>query len=178
MSETSETSRWLFAGVFLLFAGLILFLHLLPLSTTPSNWAAPDVMLCATYVLALRRPRLVPIGLVALIFLVFDLFLMRPPGLLTAYVVIGAEFLRSRARVNSELPFLVEWALVTGVICAVLLGYRLTLFVTGVQLSSLGLSLQYLLGTVILYPVFVLAMEWISNMRRRNATSENKSSST
>lgn len=159
MSESPFLSNLTYALVYLLAAALTLFIHLLPLSTMPSSWAAPDVMLCVTYVLILRRPKLVNIGLVVLVFFVFDLFLLRPPGLLTAYVVIGAEFLRSRVRVNSELPFLVEWALVTSVICAVLLGYRLTLFVVAADLPSLGLSLQHLIGTVLLYPVFSFIIE-------------------
>lgn len=173
MSELTPSRTWLFSGIYLCFAALTLILHLLPLSTSPSTWAAPDVLLCLTYVLVLRRPTLVPIGLIAIVFLIFDLFTMRPPGLLTAFIVVGAEFLRSRARVNSELPFLVEWVLVAGVICGVLLGYRLTLFLVAVDLPSLGLSLQHLISTVILYPLFVLLAEWV--MRRRNA---NRSSDT
>lgn len=177
MSDLSPYRTWIFSGLYLCFAGLTLVIHLLPISTSPSSWAAPDVLLCLTYVLILRRPVLVPIGLIAIVFLVFDLFMMRPPGLLTAYIVIGAEFLRSRARVNSELPFLVEWALVSSVISVVLLGYRLTLFLVAVDLPSLGLSLQHLIGTITLYPLLVLIAEWVMRQRRPKATSENTGTS-
>lgn len=164
MSERLESGSWVYAIIYVVIAASALFLHLLPLSTSPSSWAGPDVMLCLTYVLIMRRPKTIPIGLIAAVFIVFDLFLLRPPGLLTAYVVIGAEFLRSRARVNSELPFFVEWALVASVICGVLLGYRFTLFVVAVDLSSLGLSLQHLIGTVLLYPVFTVLLGWLAHL--------------
>lgn len=177
VSEASSSRIWLFTGLYLCLASLILLIHLLPLSTKPSTWAAPDTLLCLTYVLVLRRPNLVPIGLIAIVFLIFDLFLLRPPGLLTAFIVVGAEFLRSRARVNSELPFLIEWALVAGVICGVLLGYRLALFVFGVDLPSLGLSLQHLIGTVLLYPIFVLLTEWLARKKgpRQNESAGSQS---
>lgn len=161
MSEPAEKGTWVYATFYIIIAGFALFVHLLPLSTAPSSWAMPDVLLCLTYVLVVRRPRTIPVGLIAAVFIVFDLFLLRPPGLLTAYIVIGAEFLRSRVRVNSELPFLVEWALVASVICSVLLGYRFTLFLVAVDLPSLGLSLQHLIGTVLLYPVLTFILGWL-----------------
>jgi rod shape-determining protein MreD len=159
MNDRAPTNVWLYGLLYLCLAGGTLFVHLLPLSTSPTRWAAPDVMLCLTYVWVLRRPSFVPIALIALVFLIFDMFLLRPPGLMTAYVVVGAEFLRGRARVNHELPFLVEWALVAGVMSAVLLGYRLTLFLVAIDLPTLGLSLQHLIGTLLLYPVFVVVSE-------------------
>ncbi|WP_380053820.1 rod shape-determining protein MreD [Falsihalocynthiibacter sp. SS001] len=159
MSEPSLYRTGFYALLYILASSISLFFHLLPLTSTPGSWAAPDVILCLTYVLVLRRPKLAPIGLVAIVFLVFDLFLMRPPGLMAAYVVIGAEFLRSRTRVNSELPFLVEWALAAGVIFAVLFGYRLTLLLVALDVPRLGLDLQYLIGTVVLYPMFALIVE-------------------
>lgn len=174
MSEHSETGNWVYVILYVGIAGIALFSHLLPLSTAPSSWAGPDVILCLTYVLVMRRPKTIPIGLIAGVFIILDLFLLRPPGLLTAYVVIGAEFLRSRARVNSELPFFVEWALVASVICAVLLGYRFTLFIVAIDLSTLGLSLQHLIGTVLLYPVFTVLLGWLTLLGTTGKLAESK----
>jgi rod shape-determining protein MreD len=45
MNDQSQTRLWLMRAAFVLLALLILFFHLLPLDTTPSRWAGPDLVL-------------------------------------------------------------------------------------------------------------------------------------
>ena len=59
----------------------IVFVRLIPLQTTPSNWAMPDILICLCFAWVLRRADCVPILLVAAVMLTTDFLFMRPPGI-------------------------------------------------------------------------------------------------
>lgn len=73
---------WLMRGTYVLLAFAVVFLHLLPLNTRPDRWPFPDVMIALTFAWVLRRPDYVPMLVVAMVMLISDLLLQRPPGLL------------------------------------------------------------------------------------------------
>jgi len=62
---------------------LIIFFQILPLQTTPQNWSGPDVLLVFFAAIVTKRPEYTSSFLIALIFLIEDFFLMRPPGLMS-----------------------------------------------------------------------------------------------
>ncbi|MDE0590499.1 rod shape-determining protein MreD [Halocynthiibacter sp. C4] len=166
MDSLPISRAWFFNLLFVVVAFCTLFLHLLPFKPAQTGGAAPDLMLCITYAWVLRRPDYVPVFLLAVVFLTMDLFFMRPPGLQTALIILGAEFLRNRAQVNHELPFLIEWLLVASVMVGVMLGGRFILFLVGSDLPSLSLTLQHLAGTVLLYPVVVILSTRLLGVRK------------
>ena len=81
MAENATLHRWLMRALYALLAGLLVFLHLLPLDTLPPGWAGPDLFLALTFAWAVRRPDYVPPLLVAGLALMMDLLFHRPPGL-------------------------------------------------------------------------------------------------
>jgi rod shape-determining protein MreD len=155
MAETPTARRWLGRLTFLGLALLIVFAQLLPLNTIPRLWASPDLLLALTLVWVARRPDLLPVPLIALVFLVTDLLFQRPPGLWTALVLILTEIVRARAATLRNVPFPLEWMTVAAGILAVTLANRAVLAIVLTPQAPLGLTLIQTLMTVLVYPLVV-----------------------
>ncbi|WP_166416590.1 hypothetical protein [Cochlodiniinecator piscidefendens] len=129
---------------------------------TPTLRIAPDILLAITLCWLIRRPRYVPVFLIGLVFLMTDLLLMRPPGLMAALVVLTTEFLRARLHLLRELPFLFEWGVIGGAILVVFIADRsmLSLALTGTP--TLSQTLVLALTTWAVYPIVtVVSKLWL-----------------
>jgi rod shape-determining protein MreD len=156
-------------GTFVLLALCILFFNLLPLDTTPPAWAGPDLLLCLACAWSLRRPEYVPPSILALVFLLADLLLQRPPGLLALLALVGCENLKSRVRGLRDSGFVAEWFTVFAVITFVLLGHRVLLALVLVDVPRLSLALTQLGTTLLAYPLVVALTHWFIGVRRAAA---------
>ena len=166
MVDLVTTARLGYRAAFVGLAALILFLRILPLGALPPYWPGPDLLLCLTIVWILRRPTFVPLGLIVAVFLLDDLVSGRPPGLWTLIVLLGTEFLRSRAVLTRDLPFVVEWAMAGAVILAMTLAFRAVTVMFMVPTVGLGPVLLQYLSTMIAYPAVVLASAWALGLRK------------
>ena len=119
-----------------------------------------------TFAWVLRRPDFVPVWLIALVLLIEDLLLMRPPGLWAGLVVLGAEFLRSRAAFSRELGLLPEWAMVAVVMVLAALAYRLVLALAFLPQVALGQALVQLAITILCYPAVVVLSRLAFGLRK------------
>ncbi|MGB7317061.1 MAG: rod shape-determining protein MreD [Planktotalea sp.] len=157
---------WMMRALYIALSLAIIFLHLLPLASAPSTWAPPDWIMALSLAWAMRRPEYVPALSVGGIVLLADLLFQRPPGLSAALVVIAAETLRTRAIANRDLPYLVEWATVAGMMIAVAVSLRLLLAIFFIPAPALSLVLIQLGMTIALYPVVVVISHFVFNVRR------------
>jgi len=155
MAEFSVTRRWTYWSLFLGLASLIIFVKLLPLNPGPGRFPGPDVLTLFALAWVVRRPDYVPVVLVAAVFLMADFLFMRPPGLWTALVILGLEFLRARSVSMREMSFLGEWLTVAGVIAAMALANAVTLTVFVVNQPGLGQALLWMIATILAYPLIV-----------------------
>lgn len=155
MIDGTPSRKWSFQLLFIGLVVLIVFVRLIPLQTTPSSWAMPDLLMCFCFAWVLRRPDYMPTLLIAGVMLTTDFLFMRPPGLMAALVVLGAEFLRARSHTLRELPFTLEWGMVIGVMIGILLANRLALIIVMSPRPPLGLSLFQLIATFAAYPLVV-----------------------
>ncbi|WP_209506413.1 MULTISPECIES: rod shape-determining protein MreD [unclassified Ruegeria] len=160
---------WAMRSLYALLAFAVLFLHLLPLDAQPDRWPFPDVLIALTFAWVLRRPDFVPTVLVALVMLMADFLLQRPPGLLAALTVVGSAYLRSAALGMRDAGFAGEWMSVGIVITAVILMNRLILSVMSVQQAALGPVVIQLVLTVAVYPLVVLLSQSALGVRRISA---------
>ncbi|MBE0454360.1 rod shape-determining protein MreD [Roseovarius autotrophicus] len=166
MAEESAFHLWLMRALFSGLAGLLVFLHLLPLDTVPPGWAGPDLFVALTFAWAVRRPDFVPPLLVAGLALMMDLLFHRPPGLWAALTLVGTEALRRRAPALRDMTFAADWAAVAGTLVAITLGYRLVLSVFLVPQPPIGLSLMQLLSTLLAYPLVALVSHLFLGVRK------------
>lgn len=166
MVDALTLRRMIYWLLFAALSALVFFAHLLPIEVGAARLPAPDLILCLAFAWVLRRPDYVPLLLVALVTLLGDWLLLRPPGLWTALVLIGLEFLRTRQQFTREMPFPVEWAMVASVLLAATLANRLVLALFQVPQGGLGLTLLQLGATALAYPLVVLVTHGLLGVRR------------
>lgn len=153
MIELSVSRRWLMGGAFALLSLFILFIHLLPLDTLPARWVMPDLLMGFAFAWAVRRPEYVPVLLLAVIFLLADLLLQRPPGLWAFLMLMACESLKAQTGSLRVTGFPVEWLTVAGMILAVTLAYRVILAVFVIEMPGFGLALMQMGFTIVVYPL-------------------------
>lgn len=166
MAEFTASRLWVMRLAFVGLCIFLIFLHLLPLDTTPRRWAGPDLIVALVFVWSLRRPDYVPVLSVALVMLLSDLMLQRPPALLALLVVLGAEHLKKRSRGLREASFVSEWTSVAIVLIAITLINRVVLTILVVQQAPLGLSIMQMFMTILFYPIVVAFSQIIMGVRK------------
>ena len=166
MVDPLRTALWLYRGLFVVLALVLLFLKLLPLGSFAGTLPGPDLLLCLIFAWVLRRPDYLPVLLVAAVVLVEDFLLMRPPGLWAGLVIVGTEFIRSRVGLTRELSFPAEWALVGAVMFGLLLAYRLAFVVSFMPQPALGFALLQTVWSVLCYPLVVAASRFAFDLRK------------
>lgn len=154
--------RAMFAGIVL---ALIVF-RMLPMGGEAGTLPGPDLVVCIIFALMMRRPDYLPLWLLAGVLLLEDILLMRPFGLWAALVVIAAEVLRARSVLMRELSFLMEWAVVSALMLAMLLVYRLVFALTLLPQVSLGFALLEVIWSAIAYPVVVLISRYVLSLQK------------
>ena len=166
MNDLSFTRLFVMRAGFFLIALTIMFFHLLPLDTSPRQWAGPDLILCFAIAWSLRRPEYVPPLILASVFLLADLLLQRPPGLWAALALLGCENLKGRGRNLRDATFPAEWAAAATIIIAILVANRLILALVFVDVPGLGISLFELGMTVAFYPLVVFVTHALMGVRK------------
>lgn len=147
---------WRYRALFICLAALVGFVQLLPISIPADSLPGPDILVLIALSWTVRQPAFLPVLLIVAVFLVADLLFMRPPGLWTALVVLGCEFLRSRRVLLKNASFLVEWLLVAGVIGAMSVANAMILGLFAVPQPTAGLTVIRMLFTVLCYPLVVI----------------------
>lgn len=151
---------------FALIAALLILAALLPFGSEAGRLPGPDFLLCILFTWMMRRPDFIPLWLVALVFLVEDILMLRPIGLWAALVVLAAEILRARSVLMRELSFFMEWAVVAGLMLAMLLVYRFVFALTFLPQVGLGFALVQWLWSVVAYPAAVLFTSYVLALRK------------
>ncbi len=154
------------AALYLLCCLALLFLRLLPLNAGLAGWPGPDLALCLTFAWVLRRPERLPALVIALVFLVEDILLMRPIGLGAAIVLIATEAARLREVRWRDQPFMVEWLRVGLLLGAMLLGYRIVQVMFLLPVPALGQVILQFIATLAAYPLVVVAAQGLFGLRR------------
>lgn len=166
MVEGQVQRAWVYRGLFLLVALVLLFIRILPLGSVAGDWPGPDILLCLVFAWATRRPDYLPVWLLAGVLLLEDLVLMRPPGLWTALVIVAVEFVRSRVALTRELAFMAEWALVAGLMVGLLLAYRMVFTVSFLPQPGFGFAMMQTLWSILCYPLVVGASRIAFDLRK------------
>ncbi len=164
--STFAANRWIYGTAYFGLVGAIMLFQILPIGMGPVRFPGPDLVMAITFAWVLRRPQYLPTPLVALVFLVGDMLFLRPPGLMTALVVIAVEYLRNREASMREQPLTLEWATVAGTMIAMALANRLIQAVFLVEQASLLLTVLQLIATILAYPLVVLVSRFAFGVRK------------
>ncbi len=165
MIDPVTARNWYFRGVYVLIAAVVLFIHLLPLQTVPSTWAAPNILACVTFAWVLRRPNYVPVMLIALVMIIADFLLMRPPGLTAGLVIVVSEALRSKSHSIRDVSFAVEWAMVSAAFLGIMLVMRFIQVIVMLDRPSFLLVFLEFIATIAIYPVVVGISRFVLGVR-------------
>lgn len=166
MADELFANKWLMRLVFSLVFLALIFAQLLPLETTPRRWAAPDFLVLLTMAWAARQPEYTPPLLVAGLFFLADLLLLRPPGLFAAIMVVATELMRNRARHLRDATFMTEWLTVATIMVIAAVSFRMVSFVFLLDTASLGLILVQVMLNIAIYPFVVLLSHLLFGVRR------------
>jgi rod shape-determining protein MreD len=186
MWQALRSSIWYYRGVYVALALVLLFFRLLPLGAgddsfpwsavpnwilgpfgiEPRPWPGPDVLMCLTMAWVMRRPDYLPALLIALVFLVEDMILLRPPGLWAALMLVATEFLRSRAALTRELSFSIEWLLAAGVMAALFIVYRVVFSIALMPQPGFGFAVMQTAWSILCYPVVVILCSFLLDVRK------------
>jgi len=145
---------------------VLIFLSLVPVGFQPSRGAGPDLAFGLTAAVMFRRPDMLPVLLVAGIFLLMDMLGQRPPGLWAAIMVLAFEFTRLQEYRFRELSFLLEWMFVGAILLIALLAERVVLMLSMVpQVGFAQVALNYLIS-VVFYPLVVGFCVFVLRIRK------------
>ncbi|MGH1355818.1 MAG: rod shape-determining protein MreD [Thalassovita sp.] len=156
MNEASATRLWLMRAGYLAVGMAVMFFQLLPLQTVPRHFAGPDLLLAFTLAWAVRRPEYVPVLSIAIVALLSDFLLQRPPGLWAALVVLVAGAVKRRSVGLRDQTFAVEWLKVSIAVIGVILVNRFVLSTLLIPQAPLGLASIQTLMTIATYPLVAL----------------------
>ncbi len=142
---------------------LLLIINLLPFEVWPRKFPGPDLMVAITFAWLLRRPGHIPAPLVAAVFFVADILLMRPLGLWAALMVVAAEFLKTRLANVRERAFVAEWALISGTLLAATLANAAILLVVSFEQEQVQLdkSIIQAFSTILAYPLVTAIARYV-----------------
>lgn len=166
MVERTDGKTWINRAVFACLAFVIIVLELVPLDMRPSAFAMPDIVLVVTLVWVARKPRYLPVIVIAVLFLMADFFFMRPPGLWAALVVILTETIRGQNRDFRNMSLLVEWGTIAVGIVVITLANRIILAVVMAPQAPFGLTLLEMVATIAIYPIVVVIAHFAFGVTR------------
>jgi len=135
---------------------LIIFFQILPLQTTPQTWSGPNVLLVFFAAIVTKRPEFSSSFLIAIIFLIEDFFLMRPPGLMSSMTVLGFYFLKRKFQNQEEMSMLFGWGSVATCLSFILLIYYFISILLFIPSAGFRLTLMEIIVTLALFPIFSL----------------------
>jgi rod shape-determining protein MreD len=118
---------------------------------------------------AVRRPEYVPVLLMAVIFLLADLLLQRPPGLWAVLMLLACERLKSQSLSLRDAGFPTECVTIGAMIVGIYILNRVILAVLLIDLPPLGLYLLQMVTTLFAYPLAVLVTHVFFGVRKVSA---------
>ena len=133
---------------------LIIFFQILPLQTTPQNWSGPNVLLVFFAAIVTKRPEFTSSFLIAMVFLIEDFFLMRPPGLMSSMTVLGFYFLKRKFQNQEEMSLLFVWGSVATCLSFILMLYYFISILLFIPSAGFRLTLMEIMVTLALFPIF------------------------
>jgi rod shape-determining protein MreD len=148
---------------------LIIFFQILPLQTTPQSWSGPNVLLVFFAALVIKRPEFISSILIAVVFLMEDFFLMRPPGLMSSLTVLGLYILKTKFQNQEETSLVFVWGNVAICLTLILLICYFVSKLLFIPSAGLKLTIMEITVTLAIYPIFSMLVGSFDNLEATEA---------
>lgn len=163
---TSNTFRLnLIRAGFMALALCLILAKLLPLQTLPHHWTGPDLLFAFALAWSVRRPDFVPLSILALVFVLSDFLLQRPPGLAAALMLLACADMQNRTKSLRDAGFATEWARASGLIVGAALAQHLVLLVLLANPPAFGLVVLQTVLTALVYPLCIAVTAGVFGVR-------------
>ena len=143
---------------------LIIFFQILPLQTTPQSWSGPNILLVFFAALVIKRPEFTSSLLIAVVFLIEDFFLMRPPGLMSSLTVLGLYILKRKFQNQEDTSLVFVWGNVAICLTLILLICYFVLKLLFIPSAGLRLTIMEITVTLAIYPIFSILVGSFDNL--------------
>lgn len=157
---------WAFRAVYLILGLLSIAYPLLPLQFTPVRIPTPDLLFALTLAWVVRQPASAPFLLVAALAILADAALMRPIGLWALLLLVASETVRLSYRTIQERGLWLEFSLVAGLLVIMVVLQNIMLWISFSQTLEVERLLQFVMLTLLIYPVMVLFLHYIIRVRK------------
>ena len=148
---------------------LIIFFQILPLQTTPQSWSGPNILLVFFAALVIKRPEFTSSLLIAVVFLIEDFFLMRPPGLMSSLTVLGLYILKTKFQNQEETSLVFVWGNVAICLTLILLICYFVSKLLFIPSAGLRLTIMEITLTLAIYPIFSMLVGSFDNLEATEA---------
>ena len=148
---------------------LIIFFQILPLQTTPQSWSGPNVLLVFFAALVIKRPEFTSSILIAVVFLIEDFFLMRPPGLMSSLTVLGLYILKRKFQNQEDTSLVFVWGNVAICLTLILLICYFVSKLLFIPSAGLRLTIMEITVTLAIYPIFSILVGSFDNLEATEA---------
>ena len=148
---------------------LIIFFQILPLQTTPQSWSGPNVLLVFFAAIVIKKPEFTSSLLIAVVFLIEDFFLMRPPGLMSSLTVLGLYILKTKFQNQEETSLVFVWGNVAICLTLILLICYFVSKLLFIPSAGLRLTIMEITVTLDIYPIFSMLVGSFDNLEATEA---------
>ena len=162
------SSFWIQRSTYLIFSFLLVVWLIVPQNPFKQTIPTPDFLFCLTLAIIFRRPNLLPIALIGLVFLGTDILFNRPIGLWTAIVLIITEFARTQFWRYNDANFITTWLFVSFLILLSTFSHMIVLNVFVISQSDFWHYLIWALLTILIYPMMFCLSFLIVGFDRKN----------
>ena len=151
MADDRLSRRIIGPALYVALSLFILMISMAPIDTVLRTFF-PMTLFAASFALILRDAKLVPLGVIAFVFLTRDLLFFQPIGLEAALAVIFLKFAFNRRRILNE-TLVKEWAGFAIFVIGFLAARALLYFVFVLPQPDLAQIARTAVSTVLLYPL-------------------------
>ena len=152
------TASFLFFGTLLVVSSLAPINLRLPLDTSA------DFLFCFIFIFLIRRPQNVPLISILFVSLLADFLWYRPIGLTTLTIVLASEFIRWINKVREKIGLIEEFLYVGSILVVTVTAQEVTKFFTVIPSLPLGQIINYILLTLLVYPLITLFITVITRV--------------
>ena len=159
---------WVQRFFYFIFSLLLIVWLIVPQNPLKQTIPTPDFLFCLTLAIIFRRPNVLPIVLIGLVFLVTDILFNRPIGLWTAIVLITTEFARTQFWRYNDANFITTWLFVSLLIMISTFTHMIVLNIFLISQAEFWHYLIWAMLTILIYPIMFCISFLIVGFDRKN----------